>query len=284
MKKLLSTLTISLLLVFSLNSFVFAVDKDIEIIQKDMQKKVDAKNGKPLDKTHFYEIFKSMDAEIGYTEFYNNTTPDDPDIEEKFKNLAKRVDQYNKKHGYENTFDLEQIINSENLFEISVDMGGGNGDGVNQLYVETYDTGDICLIDNPGGHLQGEIQHAGMMDKRLFYNYDSLCFLTAQPNLGVIYESPNTYRNNYDDAYSCMVFDVTDSQRVSAVALADNYIGQSYYWYASKTDTTKWYCSKVPWYGYNNAVSVDIDADGGYWVIPSDILYDSNIYCWSHWE
>ncbi len=163
-------------------------------------------------------------------------------------------------------------------------MGSGNGDGENSLSVQSYDTGDICLIDNPGGHLQGEIQHAGIIDKSKYSDYDSLCFLSAQPNLGVIYESPNTYRDNYDEAYNCMVSGITASQRLDAVDLSDDYVGQPYYWYASKTDTTKWYCSKVVWYGYKNAVSIDIDEDGGCWVLPEDVLYDDDVVCWYHWE
>ncbi len=58
--------------------------------------KKEALDGKPLDLSPFLEENKMMDKEIGYSEFYKDTTPYDPDFEKKFKNLAKKVDQYNK--------------------------------------------------------------------------------------------------------------------------------------------------------------------------------------------
>lgn len=83
-------------------------------------------------------------------------------------------------------------------------MGGGNGDGKNSLDPTYIVTGDVVLINNPGVHIQGAIQHAGMMDKRLYsstYGWNSKCYITAQPDLGVIYETTNQYRTRYDEAW-----------------------------------------------------------------------------------
>jgi len=67
-----------------------------------------------------------------------------------------------------------------------------------------------------------------------------------------------------------------------AAALAG--IQETYNWYTSKGNYDEWYCSKVPWIGYNGALGIDIDFDSGYWVWPIDIYNDSNTCVWNCWE
>lgn len=232
-----------------------------------------------IDKTPFQKRFAELDKEVRYSEIYNQSvTPDQPDFPQKFKSFIMRIDKYNKKNGYNNSFNVKDILDSNNIYQnSSIPMGGGNGDGKNGLDPDYLLTGDIVLVNNPGVHIQGPIQHAGMMDKRLYKDYNSGCYISAQPKLGVIYETTNDYRNKYDEAFVCEVNYLTDYQAIAAVDRVTPYLGKPYYWYAPKTSTDKWYCSKVPWYGYYYGTKKDIDADGGYWCLPVDILNDNDV-------
>lgn len=232
-----------------------------------------------IDKTPFIEKIKAMEKEGGYDEIYNKiVTPDQPDFEEKFKKFAKKLDDLNKKHYYKSSFDVAKIVYSQNIFaETSITMGGGNGDGTNALNPTNMISGDICLINNPGYHLQGAIQHASMMDKRLYFNENSPCYLTAQPDLGVIYETTKQYKTGYDEAWILRVNGLTTTQALAALDKVDVYLGKPYLWYIAKASTEYWYCSKLPWYGYNYANNKDIDYDGGYWCLPADIFLDLDL-------
>jgi len=55
-------------------------------------------------------------------------------------------------------------------------------------------------------------------------------------------------------------------------------MGELYLWYTSKTDYSKWYCTKLPYVAFRGNAGIDIDADGGYWVFPDDIVSDSQTY------
>jgi uncharacterized protein YycO len=52
---------------------------------------------------------------------------------------------------------------------------------------------------------------------------------------------------------------------------------------SSKSDETQWYCSKLAWAGWYRIASRDIDADGGYWVWPVDLVNSRWTSVLGHW-
>lgn len=159
---------------------------------------------------------------------------------------------------------------------------GGNGDGVNNMDASLFANGDIALINNPGYHIQGAIQHAGMMNRSRYATSSSSCFLTAEPEYGVCYESGNQYRA-YDECWKAGVPSANRDAAVS-VACSNAAPGEKYVWGSSKSDATCWYCSKVAYYGYKNGANKDIDVDGGYWCLPVDISKDGDVMLYNYWS
>ncbi len=260
-------------------------------IETDKYLKEQAMKGNPIDKysTQVGKELKNFDRECGFSEFFKSANPNDKDFTPKFKKYVEKVDKYNKKYGYKTNFNIDQILNSNNLFSENLQAGDLSQPGTetNDLHVESYDTGDICLPDDDGAVWWGAINHAGIFNKSLFNNnYYNSCFLSAEPDIGVVYESPNHYRTAADRCYSVLVLNTTTTQKTMsfnyAAALAG--IGEPYSWYTTKDNYDIWYCSKIPYIGYLGVTGINIDYDGGYWVWPIDIYNDSNVYVWNCWE
>lgn len=148
---------------------------------------------------------------------------------------------------------------------------GGIGDGYNNLSFAAFDTGDIvCAF--PGGFLVG---HAGIFNDALHISDFSPCVWSANktPYNDVRRETPASYRN-YDYAFGIWVPSKA-SYGTSVVSWCAAQAGEPYDINSSKTDFARWYCSKLPWAGWKVRTGVDLDADGGYWVKPADLVNDS---------
>jgi len=117
----------------------------------------------------------------------------------------------------------------------------------------------------------GYFRHAGM------FVSSNNSFISAMPNKGVEWESIYWWETNYGDVILSWVPNATYDQVANATTSAVAHLGEPYDWQSSKTDTTKWYCSKIPWFQYNKWASIDIDFDGGYWVTPDNIWADDNV-------
>lgn len=151
--------------------------------------------------------------------------------------------------------------------------GGILGDGQNTIAFTSFDTGDIIVV------LGTTFGHAGCWSDALYsasrglYSY---CIWSANttPVNGVQLEQPVKYRA-YDRAYGLWVPKKANcgSAVVSYCALQR---GEPYNIVSSKTDYARWYCSKLPWVGWRLKAGVDLDADGGYWVWPVDLVNDSD--------
>ena len=146
------------------------------------------------------------------------------------------------------------------------------GDGTNSLSFSAFDTGDMVVV------LGTTFGHAGCWSDALYSSARGLysyCIWSANttPVNGVQLEQPIKYRA-YDRAYGLWV-----PSRAAYGSAVINYCaaqrGEPYVITSSKTDYSRWYCSKLPWVGWKLKAGVDLDADGGYWVWPVDLVNDS---------
>lgn len=148
---------------------------------------------------------------------------------------------------------------------------GGVGDGHNNLSFAGFDTGDmVCAF--PGGFLTG---HAGIFNDALHTSDYAACVWSANktPGNDVRRETPASFRN-FDYAYGIWVPSKA-SYGASVVSWCAAQAGEPYDINSTKTDYARWYCSKLPWVGWKIRTGVDLDADGGYWVKPADLVNDS---------
>lgn len=292
-KKLLRILGTTLALVMSIqmsSAALAAEDKD-------------ASARKTIDKTPFLETFSQIDQEVGYSEFWNsinpdevknlliddngNVTIDDANItendkkdaeakkakfEEKFNKYIEKINTYNKKLGLD-----KKAISTDGNGHPAIGSITGDGDGTNNFSTSGFWKGDVMLLDDPGVEWQGAITHGGIYDGTSM----DYCIYSAENNeKGVTWESITQWRK-HDSAYGIWVgyFSSTKCAEAydKAKSVAD--FGEPYVWYSSKSDTSQWYCTKIPWYGYKNAsTATDIDFDGGYWCMPIDIFNDGDCY------
>ncbi|MHB1136559.1 MAG: hypothetical protein ACYCXR_06635 [Coriobacteriia bacterium] len=150
--------------------------------------------------------------------------------------------------------------------------GGLTGDGINQISFSAFDTGDMIVV------LGTTFGHAGCWSDELYsaargvYSY---CVWSANttPVNGVQLEQPVKYRA-YDRAYGLWVPSKASSGP-GVVSYCSLQRGEPYNIFSSKTDYGRWYCSKLPWVAWRLKTGVDLDADGGYWVWPVDLVNDS---------
>ena len=149
---------------------------------------------------------------------------------------------------------------------------GSTGDGRNDLQFGAFDDGDIVVAIE-----SLSVGHAGEWDDRYYSSVYSQCVWSAvKSSLGcVVREAPLKYRT-YDRAYGLWVPSVSDAARIACRNYCVAQIGEPYNISSSKTDQSKWYCSKLVWASYKYKASKDLDANGGYWVAPVDLYNDND--------
>lgn len=147
---------------------------------------------------------------------------------------------------------------------------GGDGSGDNRMNFAYYESGDMIIAL---GTLTG---HAGEWDSAYYSSIYSRCVWSANttPVNGVQLETPIKYRG-YDYAYGIWVPSLSYTKRAAARNYCRYQKGEPYVISSSKSDQSRWYCSKLLWSSYRYTSYVDLDADGGYWVWPVDLLNDS---------
>lgn len=150
------------------------------------------------------------------------------------------------------------------------------GDGRNYLSFSSFRSGDIAV--GLGNSATG---HAGEWDSSR-YNGNistSYCIWSALKNVGrVTTQRPVDFRNYYDRGYGLWVPSVSSYLRTVAKNYCAAQNGEPYVLYSSKSNTSAWYCSKLCWASYKyTSANKDLDADGGYWVWPVDLVNDNNI-------
>lgn len=154
---------------------------------------------------------------------------------------------------------------------------GSTGDGSNSLSFASFDDGDIIVAIQ-----SWSVGHAGMWDDRYDRGATSACVWSAVKSYPgrVIREAPVKYRT-YDRAYGLWVPSVSAWRRASARSYCAAQSGETYDINSSKTNQTRWYCSKLVWAGYKYQADVDLDANGGYWVAPVDLYNDAQTRCFA---
>jgi hypothetical protein len=134
--------------------------------------------------------------------------------------------------------------------DVAPPTASGNGDGYNNISFGAFDNGDIVVV------------------------------LGTSKN-GVQRESCVKYRT-YPEAYGLWVPGV-DWLGASVRDYCRRQLGEPYNVMSSKSDETQWYCSKLAWAGWYRIASRDIDADGGYWVWPVDLVNSRWTSVLGHW-
>lgn len=149
---------------------------------------------------------------------------------------------------------------------------GGDGDGSNNISFTYFDDGDM-LCAFPGSTFTG---HAGIWKDGLYTSgLTSWCIWSANtsPSNGVQREQPRKYQN-YDYCYGEWVPSKA-SYGLSVVNWCAAQAGEPYDINSAKSDYSRWYCSKLAWAGWKVKTALDLDANGGYWVKPADLVNDT---------
>lgn len=163
--------------------------------------------------------------------------------------------------------------------DVAPDGAGTTGDGSNSLSFALFDDGDMVV------GLGTAFGHAGCWDDARYRGslYDN-CVWSANkdPYAGVVLEKPIKYRS-YDHAYGLWV--PSKYQYGGAVvSYCAAQAGEPYNLLSSKSNTQEWYCSKLPWKAWQVRTGLDLDADGGYWVWPVDLVNDSDTRVFAYSE
>jgi hypothetical protein len=152
-------------------------------------------------------------------------------------------------------------------------------DRTNNITFDKFASGDIVL---GLGTLTG---HAGVYDAAYGSSIYSYAVWSANKTSllfgRVLREQCLKYRD-YPIAYGLWV-----PSRVSKRSAVRYYCrlqnGEPYDITSRKSDTSRWYCSKLCWAGWRYVGGVDLDADGGYYVWPVDLLNDSQTRVFGRW-
>lgn len=149
-----------------------------------------------------------------------------------------------------------------------ITLGGGGSSGTNSIAFSSLTDGDIVVVLDPAS----PTGHAGLFDRSHYWGILSYSVLSANitPVNGVQYEKCAKYRL-YDRAYALRV-PTEYSHRVAVRDFAARQLGKPYSLVTAKLDLSSFYCSKLAWTSYRYVAGVDLDADGGFWVWPVDLI------------
>lgn len=107
--------------------------------------------------------------------------------------------------------------------------------------------------------------HAAIVDSNPDYTIESM------PNDGV-QRRPNDWKTRYSKVVGGRVVGGTKEKADAATSYAANKIGSSYNWYFyDKLTEDSFYCSQLVWRAWFDQ-GIDLDKDGGYFVLPTDLL------------
>jgi len=155
--------------------------------------------------------------------------------------------------------------------------GGG---GTNKISFAQFVSGDIVVVLDPLS-ITG---HAGLFDRRYYVNINSYAVISANvsPANGVQREQCLKYRAS-DRAWGLWVPSEANHS-AAARDFAYRQMGKPYNILASKTDLSSFYCSKLAWAAWRYTSGRDLDADGGYWVWPVDLINSRYTRVFGYWS
>lgn len=154
----------------------------------------------------------------------------------------------------------------------------GSGDGYNPISFTYFDSGDIVVV------LGTATGHAGLFDRAYYTGLYSYAVWSANttPRNGVQREPCAKYRT-FDRAYALWM-PAYRAYGSSARYYARAQNGEPYNISSSKTDQSRWYCSKLAWASWRYTRGIDLDGDGGYWVWPVDLINSRHTYVFGYWN
>lgn len=159
-------------------------------------------------------------------------------------------------------------------------MPTANLDGRNNITFASFWDGDIVVVKDP----YFSAGHCGIFDKSFYTGDGSYALIAANtaPRNGVQREQGYRYRN-YDRAYGLWV-PIQAHHRTAARQFATRQIGKPYGVSISKGDTRTFYCSKLAWCSWYYTAGVDLDANGGWFVWPMDIVNSPLTSMFGYWN
>ncbi len=122
----------------------------------------------------------------------------------------------------------------------------------------------------------GYWNHAGVWDA---YHGSSKTLHARGYGWGVRHDASNWFKWHYSKVAVMGVWS-SSSVRVSAANYARAQEGEPYTLFTSKTNQSKWYCSKLVWAGYywRSGHAINLDPNGGFWVTPNNLWYSGWTY------
>lgn len=141
-------------------------------------------------------------------------------------------------------------------------------DGKNAVAFSRFTDGDMIVVIDPSS-VTG---HSGLFDRRYYTGLSSFAIWSAnvKPVNGVQREACEKYRA-YNQAYGLWV--PSEANHGTKVRdFAAKQVRKPYNIFGSKRDLRSFYCSKLAWAAWHTVSGVDLDADGGYWVWPIDLV------------
>lgn len=170
---------------------------------------------------------------------------------------------YGKYYGFQTVPDSITIEQGDILFRISSCIMAINGrlqyGSLPGHLAIALDDGRIATNDNRMGELK--IAEFG------FFNRHRMVF---QESLGI---QPAYERFNYGKGRRFLLkMHLTQEQKQKLLNNISKYEGYPYSLWASKEDTTCFHCATFVWSIFKKSAHIDLDADGGKYVFPVDIL------------
>lgn len=176
--------------------------------------------------------------------------------------------------------DATGAVTSEDTGSVSVAGGGGTG-YTNRMSFSYFSNGDMVVAGGRGS-LTG---HSGLFDRAYYtaiLSSKAVWSANTTPLKGVQREYCSKYRS-YDKAWALWVPN-HQNHATEAVYYCRRHSGQPYDLSSSKSNQTRWYCSKLCWAAWRWTAGVDLDADGGYWVWPTDLVHDGQVRVFGFWD
>ena len=144
-----------------------------------------------------------------------------------------------------------------------------------QVDLSTARHGDF-LLGHKSWRPWGYWGHAGMWDANGGYNKT---VHARGYGWGVRRDPWNWFATQYTHVAVMGVW-TSDSIRNQAGGYAVAQLGEPYTLWTSKTNQSKWYCSKLVWasYYWRSGKAIDLDSNGGFWVTPNNLWYSQWTY------
>lgn len=201
-------------------------------------------------------------------------------FEKKFKAYINGLNQYNKKNGVAGT-----VLATDGKGNIAIgDSNGGSGPYTTVVTITSCMKGDVMTgNDTSRVSYQGVVEHAGIYDGT--GSWSDYCILSTDgPGKTTGFDHVSGWAKEYNSIYAWNVWATSAAEASNAYqgAFNDSW-GDPYAWNTPLFTTDAWYCSKIPYWGYDYYEAVDIDGDGGYWCLPQDIQISLNTTQRAHW-